>query len=291
MDVQKYLNRIGFKGETEVSLACLTKLQNCHQRSVPFENLDIFTERKKVLSYEILYEQIVTKKRGGWCHELNGLFSWLLNQLGFNVQLISAQYFDQDKQEFCKVFDHMVIIIQLEDQKYLSDVGLGNIREPLDPIRITQEIIQSQVCADYKVSRSEGWWLLAYKDRDVVGHHREDMNKVVSDETWITMFKFDEVPRSLEDFQERCNEYQSKESGLLLSNKPMAIIKSADGGSVNCLIGTRFTSVSYQNNLDTRSNRLNLSSTEYNRILFETFGITFPDQTFDINKIEEEKED
>ena len=51
------------------------------------------------------------------------------------------------------------------------------------------------------------------------------MNKVVSDETWITMFKFDEVPRSLEDFQERCNEYQSKESGLLLSKKPMAIIK------------------------------------------------------------------
>ena len=51
------------------------------------------------------------------------------------------------------------------------------------------------------------------------------MNKVVSDETWITMFKFDEVPRSLKDFQERCNEYQSKESGLLLSKKPMAIIK------------------------------------------------------------------
>ena len=87
MDVQNYLNRIGFKEETEVSLACLTKLQNCHQRSVPFENLDIFTDRKKVLSYEILYEQIVTKKRGGWCHELNGLFSWLLNQLGFNVQV------------------------------------------------------------------------------------------------------------------------------------------------------------------------------------------------------------
>ena len=51
------------------------------------------------------------------------------------------------------------------------------------------------------------------------------MNKVVSGENWITMFKFDEFPRNLEDFQERCDEYESKESGLLLSTKPMAIIK------------------------------------------------------------------
>ena len=62
-------------------------------------------------------------------------FKKLFASFLFLSQLISAQYFDQDKQEFCKVFDHMVIIIQLEDQKYLSDVGLGNIREPLDPIR------------------------------------------------------------------------------------------------------------------------------------------------------------
>ena len=88
MDVQKYLDRIKFNGNIEVSLACLTKLQQCHQSNVPFENYDLFTNRKKVLNHEILYEQIVTNKRGGWCHELNGLFSWLLCQLGFDVQVV-----------------------------------------------------------------------------------------------------------------------------------------------------------------------------------------------------------
>ena len=87
MDVQKYLDRISFKGTVEVSLQCLTKLQNAHQINVPFENLDNWTGRKKVLDHKDLYEHIVDKNRGGWCHELNGSFSWLLAQLGFNVKV------------------------------------------------------------------------------------------------------------------------------------------------------------------------------------------------------------
>ena len=78
MEVQKYLDRIRFQGTVEISLACLTKLQRFHQLHVPFENLDVFNNRKKVLRVEDLYEQIVGQHRGGWCHELNGLFAWLL---------------------------------------------------------------------------------------------------------------------------------------------------------------------------------------------------------------------
>ena len=51
------------------------------------------------------------------------------------------------------------------------------------------------------------------------------MNKVALENAWITMIKFDEVPRNLEDFQERCDEYQTKESGLSLSCVPEALIR------------------------------------------------------------------
>ena len=135
MDVQKYLDRIGYQGPVEVSLACLARLQLFHQTSVPFENLDNFTDRKKVIEHEALYEQIVINKRGGWCHELNGCFSWLLEQLGFTVSVISAQYYNPELGEFCKVFDHMVLIVELAGQKYLVDVGFGNISQPSEPIR------------------------------------------------------------------------------------------------------------------------------------------------------------
>ena len=94
MEVQKYLDRIGFQGDIEISLACLTKLQHHHQLAVPFENLDVFTNRKKQLRVESLYQQVVERWRGGWCHELNGLFSWLLTTLGFDVKIVSANYFD-----------------------------------------------------------------------------------------------------------------------------------------------------------------------------------------------------
>ena len=67
MDVQKYLDRIHYEGTVEASLACLARLQIFHQMSVPFENLDNFTDRRKVLEQEALYEQVVTNKRGGWC--------------------------------------------------------------------------------------------------------------------------------------------------------------------------------------------------------------------------------
>ena len=60
--------------------------------------------------------------------------------------------------------------------------------------------------------------------------------------------------------------------------------QSADGGSVNCLIGSRFTSVRFQDNADIRTNQINLSSEEYNRILFQKFGIAFTDQEFNISE-------
>ena len=90
MDVQKYLQRIGFEGEVDISLECLTNLQHAHQSSVPYENLDMFTNVRKTLDYQILYEKIVINERGGWCSELNGMFAWLLSRIGFKVQVGAA---------------------------------------------------------------------------------------------------------------------------------------------------------------------------------------------------------
>lgn len=135
MDVQKYLDRIGFQGDIELSLKCLTILQNCHQLAVPFENLDVFTGVKKELVLETLYKKIVDQGRGGWCHELNGLFSWLLKELGFDVRIVSASYYSQLRNEFNAMFDHMALLVNVGGQTYLTDVGFGNISEPFDPIR------------------------------------------------------------------------------------------------------------------------------------------------------------
>ena len=84
----------------------------------------------------------------------------------------------------------------------------------------------SQTTGDYRLNQEEdGWWYLKYQARDVVGHHRPDMDEVVTEETWIILIKFEEVPRKLEDFQAKTDEYQSEDSEGMLKKLPIVILK------------------------------------------------------------------
>ena len=51
------------------------------------------------------------------------------------VQYSTALYWQTDKREYCKLFDHMALIVDLGGQNYLVDVGFGNISQPSEPIR------------------------------------------------------------------------------------------------------------------------------------------------------------
>ena len=284
MEAQKYLDRIGFQGNVEISLACLTKLQNAHQLHVPFENLDLFTNRKKVLRVEALYEQIVGQHRGGWCHELNGLFAWLLRSLGFEVKIISANYFHPERKTFYGEFDHMALIISLGGQDYLTDVGFGNIHQPFNPIRMTEGDLQSQPGGNYRLSRSGSFWVLQHQVRKVVGHHRPQVKPVNPPGCWLTLYRYDVSGRDLTEFQPRCDDYQTGQE-LALSTVPILVIKADQGRAVNTLTGRRFTTVRFVgDNEDLRTNQTNLSSQEYNDKLNTVFGIELA-QSLDIETI------
>ena len=49
MDVEKYLDKIGFDGDPRPDLATLTRLQRCHLLKMPFENLDALNNDEIVL--------------------------------------------------------------------------------------------------------------------------------------------------------------------------------------------------------------------------------------------------
>ncbi|HLE74088.1 MAG TPA: arylamine N-acetyltransferase, partial [Anaerolineales bacterium] len=84
MDIRTYLARIKYSLPVRVDLESLRGLQLAHMLSVPFENLDIVPLRKPIhLDEESLWDKIVERRRGGFCYELNGLFAWLLKQIGF----------------------------------------------------------------------------------------------------------------------------------------------------------------------------------------------------------------
>src|SRR5690348_7230935 len=100
MDTQQYLDRISCEGCASPTPGVLRSLQKAHLLSVPFENLDIHYKIPIELNARGIYEKVVIKRRGGFCYELNSLFGELLSSLGFNVKLISARVFNQERQTF-----------------------------------------------------------------------------------------------------------------------------------------------------------------------------------------------
>ena len=202
MDVEKYLARIVFEDDIEITLDCLTKLQNLHQLHVPWENLDVFTNRRKQLEVEELYEQIVVQHRGGWCHEINGLFAWLLRSLGFEVKMVSGHFCNPDTGKFEGDFGHLTLIVRLSGQDYLADVGLGSVNQPFSPLHLVEgRSLRLQPGGEYRLIRTEARWVLQHLEMNIEGHHQPHKNRLNTQESWRSLYRFDETARELSEFQ------------------------------------------------------------------------------------------
>ena len=87
MNVDTYLKRIGYSQPIRPDRATLDGLVQAHLYNVPFENLDQQIGVWVSAELDRVYEKIVHRNRGGWCFELNGLFGWLLKEIGFDVSI------------------------------------------------------------------------------------------------------------------------------------------------------------------------------------------------------------
>lgn len=121
MNVAAYFDRIGYNGPREPTYEVLARLHRAHILSVPFENLDIHLGRKLVLDRAANFEKIVRRRRGGWCYEQNGLFGWVLEQLGFRVTLLGARVVGEREG---RELGHLMLRVDL-DRPWLADVGFG----------------------------------------------------------------------------------------------------------------------------------------------------------------------
>lgn len=135
MNIPEYLARIGYSLTPMPDIDCLRGLQRAHLLAVPFENLDIVPLHHPIeLSEQALWNKIVIRKRGGFCYELNGLFAWLLRQVGFEVTYLDARVFD-GKGKLGIDFDHLALLVRIPAQPghWLTDVGFGDsFMEPLE---------------------------------------------------------------------------------------------------------------------------------------------------------------
>jgi len=131
-EITQYLNRIKLD-DCHPTLDGLMKLQEYHMENIPFENLDIVVGRKIELNYPHLFEKIITKKRGGYCFELNTLYAILLKSLGFFPRPVLGRVWISNPRRL-PPRNHLAHLVDLNGKTYLTDVGFGGLitRIPLD---------------------------------------------------------------------------------------------------------------------------------------------------------------
>ena len=202
MEIEKYLQRIGYDGSIQPTIELLQVLQKRHLLSIPFENLDIHYKVPIQLDLETIFEKVVIRKRGGFCYELNGIFYELLRSIGLDVKMISARVFDQGQQIFSPEFDHLAIIAKINSVDYLADAGFGEFA--FTPLKVEPDTIQNDERGNFRIER-----------------HDNSYYKVVkrAGEAWVPEYMFTLTKRDLSEFEDMCRYNQTSPLSHFTQNK------------------------------------------------------------------------
>jgi N-hydroxyarylamine O-acetyltransferase len=219
VDIGTYLQRIGLSQPPERSLEGLAELGRAHLFSVPFENLDIAAGRPLSVELEAIYDKLVVRRRGGFCYELNGLYSWLLRELGFDVTLLAGRLVDPVTHAPGPERAHLALLVEL-DGPWLVDVGWGEAYRRPFALRAGNEHTDPAI-ASYRLEEEGGRW-------QVVERHDDSLETNLKPTPgWRIAYRFDLEPYALADFAAMCR-WQETESPFFTGHR-FCTIATPDG--------------------------------------------------------------
>jgi len=166
--VVPFLKRIGVNDLPDHPLERLRILHRSMSMTVPYENLEILEGRGISLDAGALHEKVVSRRRGGYCYELNGVFAHVLEALGYRVERRLARVWATGHP--APPLTHMILRVTVEDRVYLCDVGfgVGTLREPVPWVldaSVRQEIDTFRLVAtDNEETMLQGWVAERWKD-------------------------------------------------------------------------------------------------------------------------------
>lgn len=246
-NLNHYLARVGFQGEVKADIASLTELMRCQLFSIPFENLDVQAGKVVSLVPEEIVDKLINRHRGGYCFELNGLFAMALQALGVEYRFVAARPLLYPEK---KPKTHMAIVLKLEDELWLFDLGFGSygIRAPMRLSRVDTEIIQDH-------------------DRFMLTREGECDYVVQASVqgTWRPQFSFDLTPYDWVDFIP-ANYYSSTHPDTIFVKKLIVILHTPSGRKI--LSGHTLKIIEQGS-----EQVLPLSEAEKDRVLREHFGL------------------
>jgi N-hydroxyarylamine O-acetyltransferase len=154
MKLQAYLDRVKFEGKPRADLDTLTRLHRGHVENIPYENFDVQLERPISRKPEAIFDKLVTRRRGGWCYEMNGLLSWALDEIGFRHTRVAGGVMRAVRGDW-SIGNHLVLSVDL-DELYLADVGFGD--GLIEPVPIVAGPIRQPFFGYSLEDMGQGWW-------------------------------------------------------------------------------------------------------------------------------------
>jgi len=164
INLKKYFQRIGYKETPDISVKTLGDIHVAHAFSIPFENLSIHDlsnnpDQLIKLDKQSLIDKIITKIRGGYCHETNELLAIVLLQLGFKVNRLAARVLKDN------IYGHKLLLVTIDKEKYIADVGFGG-NGLIAPIPLKTNVIFKQFSEQFKLTKQKTSYVLHTKIKD-----------------------------------------------------------------------------------------------------------------------------
>ncbi|HXA39793.1 MAG TPA: arylamine N-acetyltransferase [Phenylobacterium sp.] len=155
MELAAYLERIGFSGQARPDLATLRALHRAHLAAIPYENLDVQLGRRVTPDPAAAFDKLVTRRRGGWCYEMNGVLGAALGAIGFKVTRLAGGVMRAVAGDSA-TGNHLVLLVDVAGQPWIADVGLGG--GTLEPYRLAAGPV-SISGYDFRLEGADdGWW-------------------------------------------------------------------------------------------------------------------------------------
>lgn len=211
--LQNYFDRIGYRGNAGTDIGSVAEMMRCQLFSVPFENLDVQAGKVVSLVPEEIVVKLLTRNRGGYCYEVNGLFAMALQSLGIPYQFVAARPMTYPVR---RPKTHMALVLTLDGERWLCDLGFGSygIRAPM-----RLDLIDVEVRQDFDT------FLLA-KTND-----REYLLKAQVDGEWANQYAFDLSPQEWIDFVP-ANYLNSTHPDALFVKKLLVVLHDKTGRKI-----------------------------------------------------------
>ena len=208
--LQEYFDRIGFSGDAKDDIDTVTELMRCQLFTVPFENLDV--RAGKIISLEPadIVDKIVTRKRGGYCFEVNGLFAMALEAIGVDYRFVAARPMIYPVR---KPRTHMAIVVKAAGGEWLCDLGFGNygIRAPM-----RLDVLDAEIRQDYDS------FMLSKPNE------REFLLQAYIEGKWESQFAFEPSPQEWIDFAP-ANHFMSTHPDAIFVQKLVIVLHNPGG--------------------------------------------------------------